>query len=56
MTATARGKLLLKLADLIAESAPCLAELETRDTGKIIRETSAQIAYAPRDSAPRLKS
>lgn len=45
MTATARGKLLTRLADLIAEAAPRLAELETRDTGKIIRETSAQIAY-----------
>nr|WP_319949126.1 aldehyde dehydrogenase [uncultured Shimia sp.] len=45
MTATARGKLLMRLADLIAEAAPRLAELETRDTGKIIRETSAQIAY-----------
>jgi aldehyde dehydrogenase (NAD+) len=45
MTATARGKLLLRLADLVAEAAPRLAELETRDTGKIIRETSAQITY-----------
>lgn len=45
MTASERGKLLLRLADLIAENAPKLAELETRDTGKIIRETSAQIAY-----------
>lgn len=45
MTATQRGKLLMRLADLIAENAPRLAELETRDTGKIIRETSAQIAY-----------
>lgn len=45
MTATARGKLLYRLADLIAENAPKLAELETKDTGKIIRETSAQIAY-----------
>lgn len=45
MTATSRGKLLLRLADLIAENAPRLAVLETRDTGKIIRETSAQIAY-----------
>ncbi|MES0862852.1 aldehyde dehydrogenase [Ruegeria sp. SCPT10] len=45
MTATARGKLLYRLGDLIAENAPRLAELETRDTGKIIRETSAQIAY-----------
>lgn len=45
MTATARGKLLYRLADLITENALRLAELETRDTGKIIRETSAQIAY-----------
>lgn len=44
-TATQRGKLLSRLADLIAQNAPKLAELETRDTGKIIRETSAQIAY-----------
>lgn len=45
MTATQRGKLLSRLADLVAAHAPRLAELETRDTGKIIRETSAQIAY-----------
>lgn len=45
MTATSRGKLLMRLADLIAENAAHLAELETRDTGKIIRETSSQIAY-----------
>jgi aldehyde dehydrogenase (NAD+) len=45
MTATQRGKLLYKLADLVAANASRLAELETRDTGKIIRETSSQIAY-----------
>lgn len=45
MTATARGKLLARLAELIATHAGALAEIETRDTGKIIRETSAQIAY-----------
>ena len=45
MTATARGKLLMRLGDLVAEHAPKLAELETRDTGKIIRETRAQIGY-----------
>lgn len=45
ITASARGKLLLRLADLIAENAQHLAMLETRDTGKIIRETSAQINY-----------
>ncbi len=45
LTASARGKLLLRLADLVAEGADHLAALETQDTGKIIRETRAQIAY-----------
>lgn len=45
LTAGERGKLLLKLADLIECNAPELARLETLDTGKIIRETRAQIAY-----------
>jgi len=45
LTATARGKLLSRLADLVEAAAPELARIETRDTGKIIRETSAQIAY-----------
>ena len=45
MTPTARGKLLMRLAGLTATNAQALAEVETRDTGKIIRETSAQIAY-----------
>lgn len=45
MTASARGKLLLRLADLLEQHAPELARLETLDTGKIIRETQAQIAY-----------
>ena len=45
MTASQRGKLLYKLADLVAEHAPRLAELETADTGKIIRETRSQIGY-----------
>ncbi len=45
LTASARGKLLMRLADLVQAAAPLLAALETRDTGKIIRETSAQIAY-----------
>jgi len=45
LTATRRGRLLYRLADLVQENAATLAELETRDTGKIIRETSAQVAY-----------
>ncbi|WP_026282904.1 aldehyde dehydrogenase [Rhizobium sp. 2MFCol3.1] len=44
-TATARGKLLYRLADLVSENASKLAQLETQDTGKIIRETTAQIQY-----------
>ena len=46
LTAGARGKLLWRLADLLAERAGELAPLESRDTGKVIRETSAQTAYA----------
>lgn len=45
MTASQRGRLLYRLADLVEQNAARLAEIETRDTGKIIRETSAQIAY-----------
>ncbi|MGB3071176.1 MAG: aldehyde dehydrogenase [Ottowia sp.] len=45
LTATQRGKLLSRLADLVAAKAPHLAQLETADTGKIIRETRSQIGY-----------
>lgn len=45
MHASARGRLLYKLADLIASHTAELAELETADTGKIIRETRSQIGY-----------
>lgn len=45
LNASARGKLLYKLADLMAANADALAELETRDTGKIRRETRAVIMY-----------
>ncbi|MGR3593371.1 MAG: aldehyde dehydrogenase [Limimaricola soesokkakensis] len=45
LTASARAKLLHRLADLVERDASELAALETRDTGKIIRETRAQIAY-----------
>ncbi|MDP9365864.1 MAG: aldehyde dehydrogenase [Chloroflexota bacterium] len=45
LTAGQRGKLLSRLADLVAAAAGDLAALETKDTGKIIRETRAQIAY-----------
>jgi len=45
LTASQRGKLLYRLAELVAENASQLAELETADTGKIIRETRSQIGY-----------
>jgi len=45
LNASARGKLLYKLADLMAADADALAELETKDTGKIRRETRAVILY-----------
>lgn len=45
LTATARGKLLYKLAELVARDASLIGELETRDTGKVIRETKAVTGY-----------
>lgn len=45
LTATARGKLLYKLAELVARDATIIAELETRDTGKVIRETKSVTGY-----------
>jgi (Z)-2-((N-methylformamido)methylene)-5-hydroxybutyrolactone dehydrogenase len=45
LTATQRGKLLMKLADALAENASAIAEIETIDTGKVIHETASQIAY-----------
>ncbi|WP_333814184.1 aldehyde dehydrogenase [Tabrizicola sp.] len=47
MTATARGKLLVRLADLVAADAERLAALETRDNGKLIAEMGAQCRYIP---------
>ena len=45
LTATQRGKLLYKLADLVAEHALELGTLETTDSGKLLSETSTQTAY-----------
>ncbi|HCT05768.1 MAG TPA: carnitine dehydratase, partial [Pseudomonas sp.] len=47
ITPTARGKLLYRLAQLVAEHAEELALLETRDNGKLLREMSAQMSALP---------
>ena len=47
LTATARGQLLQKLADLIAAEAQKLGEIETTDNGKLLAEMRGQVAYIP---------
>jgi (Z)-2-((N-methylformamido)methylene)-5-hydroxybutyrolactone dehydrogenase len=42
LTPSARGVLLLRLADLIDEHAPELGAVETRDNGKLLKEMAAQ--------------
>lgn len=45
MTATQRGKLLYKLADLVEINAGKLGEYETTDSGKLLAETQMQTGY-----------
>ena len=45
MTASQRGALLRKLAELITQKSASLAEIEVRDNGKLYAEMSAQTAY-----------
>jgi (Z)-2-((N-methylformamido)methylene)-5-hydroxybutyrolactone dehydrogenase len=45
MTPAARGKFLYRLGDLLTEHAEEFAEVESRDSGKILRETAAQCRY-----------
>lgn len=47
MTASARGRLMHKLADLVEANVDRLAELEVRDNGKLLSEMRAQLAYHP---------
>lgn len=47
ITATARGQILCRFADLVAEEAENLAVLETRDNGKLINEMRMQCKYIP---------
>lgn len=44
---TQRGALLRRLGDLIAANADRLAEIETRDNGKLLAEMRAQLRYVP---------
>jgi len=45
MSATQRGKLLFRLADLVEEHAEMLGSVETSDSGKLAVETRGQSAY-----------
>ena len=47
LTATARGALLYRFADILAEEAERLAQLETQDNGKLIAEMRAQLGNLP---------
>jgi (Z)-2-((N-methylformamido)methylene)-5-hydroxybutyrolactone dehydrogenase len=47
LTATARGDLLRRLADLITADAPRLAEIESTDNGKLLAEMRGQLNYIP---------
>ncbi len=47
LSATDRGVLLARVGDLLAERAEELAQLETRDNGKLISEMGAQLRYLP---------
>ncbi|MFT7474236.1 MAG: acyl-CoA reductase-like NAD-dependent aldehyde dehydrogenase [Verrucomicrobiales bacterium] len=47
MTAYERGRAIERLASILRDRASILAEVETRDTGKLIRETTGSCAYVP---------
>jgi (Z)-2-((N-methylformamido)methylene)-5-hydroxybutyrolactone dehydrogenase len=47
MTGTQRARLIRRLADLLAENAEHLAEVESTDNGKLLREMSGQLKALP---------
>jgi acyl-CoA reductase-like NAD-dependent aldehyde dehydrogenase len=47
LSATRRGGLMFKLADLIREHAERIAAIEVRENGKLMREMHAQLGVAP---------
>lgn len=48
LSATARGEILRRFAELMAANADRLAEIEVRDNGKLIAEMTAQLRYVPK--------
>ena len=48
LTATARGALLRRFAELLAAEADTLSEIETTDNGKLLAEMRVQLHYAPK--------
>ncbi len=47
MSASARGKVMRRIGDLVAENAERLAEIEVRDNGKLMTEMLGQLRYHP---------
>jgi len=47
ITASARGKLLCQLANLLEQKGDFLAQIETRDNGKLLAEMKVQLTYIP---------
>jgi aldehyde dehydrogenase (NAD+) len=47
LTGFGRAALMRRLGDLVARDADRLARLETRDSGKLLREMSGQLTYLP---------
>ncbi|CAN7749741.1 MULTISPECIES: aldehyde dehydrogenase [unclassified Ensifer] len=47
MTQTDRGGLMRRLAELVRQNADALAAIETRDNGKLLKETTAQMRAMP---------
>ncbi len=47
LTGFGRARLIRRLGDIVARDADALAEVETRDTGKLLREMRGQLASIP---------
>jgi aldehyde dehydrogenase (NAD+) len=47
LTGFGRARLIRRLGDIVARDADALAEIETRDTGKLLREMRGQLASIP---------